>query len=120
MDSTEVIQAVARFSEACNRHDVHALDASITDDCVFENTNPAPDGRRYEGRAAVIAFWTEFFAKNPDATFTAEETIVAGNRCVVRWVYRKTKDGASWHLRGIDVFTVRGGKVSEKVSYVKG
>jgi hypothetical protein len=25
----------------------------MTDDCVFENTWPAPDGERYEGQVAV-------------------------------------------------------------------
>lgn len=46
--------------------------------------------------------------------------IVTGDRCVVRWIYHKTKEGKPWHLRGVDVFKVRDGKVSEKLSYVKG
>ncbi len=120
MERSEVIRAVERFSDACNRHDVEALKLCLTDDCVFENTNPPPDGKRYEGLNAVVEFWADFFAKNSGATFTAEEMIVAGNRCVVRWVYRKMRDGKPWHLRGIDVFTVRDGKIAEKLSYVKG
>jgi len=39
---------------------------------------------------------------------------------VVRWVYRKIRDGRPWHLRGVDVFRVRDGKVAEKFVYVKG
>ena len=27
---------------------------------------------------------------------------------------------AAWHLRGVDVFTVRDGKVAAKLAYVKG
>jgi hypothetical protein len=38
----------------------------------------------------------------------------------VRWIYHKTKDGKPWHLRGVDVFKVVDGKVSEKLAYVKG
>ena len=48
------------------------------------------------------------------------EVIVAGDRCTVRWVYRKMRDGKPWHLRGIDLFTIRDGKVAAKLAYVKG
>jgi ketosteroid isomerase-like protein len=117
-DSTRA--AVERFNEAFNRHDVEGVMNLMTDDCIFENTNPPPDGARLVGAAAVRAYWQKFFASNPDAHFEAEDLIVAGDRCVVRWIYRKTKDGKPWHLRGVDVFRVRDGKVSEKLSYVKG
>jgi hypothetical protein len=30
------------------------------------------------------------------------------------------QDGSAQHLRGVDVFRVRDGKVSEKLAYVKG
>jgi ketosteroid isomerase-like protein len=114
------LAAVERFNDAFNRHDVDAVMLAMTDDCVFENTNPPPDGARYEGAVAVRAFWEKFFAANPTAHFDAEEIIVAGDRCIVRWIYRKMKDGNPWHLRGVDVFRVRDGKVAEKFSYVKG
>lgn len=117
-DSTRDV--VERFNEAFNRHDVDAIMLLMTEDCVFENTNPPPDGARLEGAAAVRAYWVKFFASNPDAFFEAEDFIVAGDRCVVRWIYRKTKEGKPWHLRGVDVFRVRDGKVAEKFSYVKG
>jgi ketosteroid isomerase-like protein len=38
----------------------------------------------------------------------------------VLWVYRKMRNGQPWHLRGVDVFTVRDGKVAAKLAYVKG
>ena len=46
--------AVDSFNEAFNRHD--ALAPLSTDDTVFEDTSPAPDGRRVEGKAAVVEF----------------------------------------------------------------
>ena len=92
----------------------------LTDDTVFEDTSPAPDGRRIEGKAAVVAFWREWFTRNPDARFEAEDVIVSGNRAVVQWVYRKMRNGQPWHLRGVDIFTVRDGKVAAKLAYVKG
>src|SRR5947208_3171511 len=112
--------AVDRFNEAFNRRDADALATLLTDDTVFEDTSPAPDGRRIEGKAAVVAFWRAWFARNADAAFETEELIVSGDRAVVRWVYRKLRDGEPWHLRGVDVFTVRDGKVAAKLAYVKG
>jgi steroid delta-isomerase-like uncharacterized protein len=117
-DSTRAV--VEKFNEAFNRHDVNAVMNLMTDDCIFENTNPPPDGERLVGAAAVRGYWQKFFASNPDARFEVEDFIVAGDRCVVRWIYRKTKEGKPWHLRGVDVFRVRDGKVAEKLSYVKG
>jgi len=111
---------IDNFNDAFNRHDVFGLEALLTDDTVFENTSPAPDGRRIEGKPAVLDFWRAWFAHNPEARFDTEEIIVSGNRATVRWVYRKTRNGQPWHLRGVDVFTVRDGKVSAKLAYVKG
>jgi ketosteroid isomerase-like protein len=111
---------IDRFNEAFNRHDAEALALLLTDDTVFEDTSPAPDGRRIEGKAAVVAFWQGWFARNQDAVFEGEDVIVCGDRAVVCWVYRKARNGQPWHLRGVDVFTVRDGKVAAKLAYVKG
>ena len=112
--------AVDRFNEAFNRHDAESLSALLTEDTVFEDTSPAPDGRRVEGKAAVVEFWRGWFARNSDARFEADEVIVSGNRATVLWVYRKMRNGKPWRLRGVDVFTVRDGKIAAKLAYVKG
>jgi ketosteroid isomerase-like protein len=111
---------IDRFNEAFNRHDADGLALWLTDDTVFEDTSPAPDGRRIDGRDAVVAFWRGWFARNGDAVFEAEDIIVSGDRAVVRWVYRKLRNGEPWHIRGVDVFTVRDGQVAAKLAYVKG
>jgi ketosteroid isomerase-like protein len=111
---------IDRFNEAFNRHDIDALAALLTENTIFEDTSPAPDGRRIEGKAAVVEFWRAWFERNPDARFEAEEVIVSGSRAVVPWVYRKMRNGQPWHLRGVDLFTVRDGKVAAKLAYVKG
>jgi ketosteroid isomerase-like protein len=117
-DATRAI--VDRFNDAINRQDLAAVTALLADDTIFENTAPPPDGTRIQGKAAVTAFWEKWFAGNQGARFDAEEVVVTGDRCVVRWVYRKTRDGKPWHLRGIDLFTVRDGKIAAKLAYVKG
>ena len=120
-ETRSTLEAVRRFNEAFDRHDVDGVMAAMTDDCVFENTCPAPDGERYEGREAVRAFWERFFSSSADSRFTAEETFAAGDRCIVRWRYDWTgDDGVPGHVRGVDIFRVRDGKVAEKLAYVKG
>jgi ketosteroid isomerase-like protein len=111
---------IDHFNEVFNRHDGDGLAVLLTEDTVFEDTSPAPDGHRIEGKAAVVDFWRGWFERNPDARFEAEEVIVSGNRATVLWVYHKMRNGQPWHLRGVDVFTVRDGKVAAKLAYVKG
>lgn len=121
IDETTTVAVVERFNAAVNRHDLAAIMALMTDDCVFENTAPAPDGRRYEGQAAVRGFWEGFFQSSPQAHFSVEELFAAGARCVVRWRYRwAASEGQDGHVRGVDLFRVREGKVAEKLAYVKG
>lgn len=116
----ETVAVVNRFNEAFNRHDVDAIMAAMTEDCVFESTRPAPDGERVVGQQAVRAFWEAFFRRSPRAVFETEEIFAAGDRCVVRWVYRWVREGLEGHVRGVDIFRVRDGRVAEKLSYVKG
>ncbi|MGH2534572.1 MAG: nuclear transport factor 2 family protein [Thermomicrobiales bacterium] len=112
---------VEQFNEAFNRHDVDAVMALMTADCAFENTYPPPDGERHEGQAAVRAVWEALFAASPAARFDTEEIVDHGDRCTVRWRYTWVDPaGQSGHIRGIDLFRVRDGKVAEKLSYVKG
>jgi ketosteroid isomerase-like protein len=116
----DTLNVVARFNAAVNAKNLQAIAALLTDDTVFENTGPAPDGTRFDGKTAVVEFWEKWLAANADAGFEAEDAIVAGDRCIVQWIYRKTREGKPWHLRGIDVFRVRDGKIAAKLAYVKG
>ena len=122
METTEATaDAVNRFNDAFNARDVDAIMELMTDDVVFENTSPSPDGERHEGQAAVRAFWEAMFASTPHTRFDTEELFAAGDRCAVRWRYSWTDgDGNEGHVRGVDVLKVRDGKIAEKLSYVKG
>jgi ketosteroid isomerase-like protein len=119
--TAQTFSTIDRFNEAFNRHDVPAIMALMTDDCVFENTSPAPDGERYEGQAAIRGFWEQLFASSPQAHFATENMFAAGDRCTVRWRYTwRDSTDQEGHVRGVDVSRVRDGKVAEKLSYVKG
>jgi uncharacterized protein (TIGR03086 family) len=112
---------VARFGSAFDRQDIEAVMALVTDDCVFESTSPAPDGTRFEGAADVRAEWEKLFANTHDPRFETEETVVLGDRAVVRWQYSwQEPSGGRGHVRGVDVLRLRDGKIAEKFSYVKG
>jgi len=111
----DTLSVITRFNRAFGRRDVDAVMALMTEDVVFEDTSP-PDGRRHAGRAAVRAAWEEFFASSPRTHFVTEEGIVTDDRAAYRWRF----DWDGGHVRGVDVFRVRDGKVAEKLSYVKG
>jgi len=115
------MRVVLAFNDALNQRDVLAMMALMSEDCVFENTSPAPDGARYAGKAAVAQFWQDFFAAAPAARIQVEEIFGLGWRCVVRWRYDWVDPaGQPGHVRGVDIFTVQDGLISEKLSYVKG
>ena len=67
------IRVVLEFNEAFNRHDVAGMMQLMSDDCVFENTDPAPDGAVYSGKEAVTQFWQDFFRELPNAHIEIEE-----------------------------------------------
>jgi len=111
----EAADVVGRFNSAWSARDLAAALALTSEDCVFESTSPAPDGGRYVGHAAIRAAWKPIF-DDVASRFTVEDTFAAGSHVVQRWRY----DWADGHVRGVDVFTVRDGKVAEKLAYVKG
>lgn len=112
MDSLKIVEV---FGAAWADHDLDAALDLVTDDCVFDSTGPAPDGLRCVGKEAIRAAWQPIFADTA-SRFDEEEIFAAGDRVVQRWRY--SWDGG--HIRGIDLFKVRDGKVAEKFSYVKG
>ena len=115
---TEALQA---FADAWNRHDVDAIMAFMTDDCVFEaSAGPDVCGTRYAGRDAVRAGFAEVFATFPDARWSNPRHFVRGDRGVSGWTFTGTRaDGSRVEVHGCDLFTFRDGKIALKNSYRK-
>ncbi len=112
---------VLAFNEAFNRHDVAGMMQLTSDDCIFENTEPAPDGTVYKGKARVTQFWQDFFRQSSQAHIDIEEIFGLGERCIMRWKYSwANNEEGQGHVRGVDIFRVREGLIHEKLSYVKG
>lgn len=115
------VRTVLNFNEAFNRHDVAGMMELMGDDCVFENTQPAPDGTVYSGKTVITGFWQAFFRESPQAHIEIEEIFGLGERCIMRWRYSWVDmKGEGGHVRGVDIFRVTNGSIREKLSYVKG
>jgi len=114
-DGNDAEAVVERFGAAWSDHDLDAVIAMLTDDCVFDSTGPAPDGEAVVGPDAIRVAWQPIF-DDVNAHFVTEEQFAAGARVVQRWRY----EWEGGHVRGVDLFLVRDGRVAEKRSYVKG
>jgi len=112
---------ILRFNDALNARDLETMMALQTEDCVFENTYPPPDGARYAGQSAVRGFWEDFFHSSAESYIEVEEIFALGERVVMRWVYRwGDETGLAGHIRGVDLYRLQDGLIAEKLSYVKG
>jgi ketosteroid isomerase-like protein len=115
------VRIVIAFIEAFNRHDLPGMMQLMSDDCVFESTAPPPDGAVYSGKEAVTQFWQDFFRQSPHAKISIEEIFGFGIRCLMRWRYDWVDEtGNKGHVRGVDLYQLKNGLISEKLSYVKG
>jgi predicted SnoaL-like aldol condensation-catalyzing enzyme len=115
------VRLMIAFTEAFNRHDVNAMQELLSDNAVFENAAPAPDGTVFQGKNAIAQFYQEFFTHSPDATIKIEDTFGYGLRCIMLWRCTWTDAaGNKHHLRGLDIYRVQDGAIHEKLSYVKG
>jgi ketosteroid isomerase-like protein len=110
-----------RFLEAFNRHDVEAIMASFTDDCVFETPRgPDPWGRRLEGKEQVRTGIEARFAGIPDIHYGRDRHWVCGDRGVSEWTITGTDtSGNRVEVQGCDLFELRGEKIVRKDSYWK-
>jgi ketosteroid isomerase-like protein len=117
-ESVQTAAILQRFNDVFLRHDPAALQELVADDCIIENTQPAPDGSRHEGKAACVALWTQI-ATMPGAHFEPESIIARGDRGEIRWRLVWGPDHSS-SVRGVNLMCVRDGRIVEAKGYVKG
>jgi hypothetical protein len=115
------IDVLVSFCDAFNRHDLDALMAHMTEDCVFDASAGAEQhGRRYVGRGEVRDGFAEVFATFPDSQWEEGRHWIVGDRGVSEWVFRGTRlDGTRVEVNGCDLFTFRDGKIAVKDSFRK-
>jgi ketosteroid isomerase-like protein len=115
MQTNETAEIIRRFNQAFLDRETAILKDLIAPDCVMESIQPAPNGTRYEGYDACLAFW-EALAKDPVTHFDVEDTIAMGDRAVIRWRFN-FGDGGS--VRGVNLMHVRDGRIVEALGYSK-
>ncbi|BCH26163.1 nuclear transport factor 2 family protein [Mesorhizobium sp. L-8-3] len=115
MQTNETAEIVHRFNRAFLDHEPAILKDLIAPNCVMESIQPAPNGTRYEGYDACLAFW-EALAADPVTYFDVEDTIVMGDRAIIRWRFN-FGDGGS--VRGVNLMHVRDGRIVEALGYSK-
>jgi taurine dehydrogenase small subunit len=115
------IDFLVSFCGAFNRHDLDALMAHMTEDCIFcASAGPEQQGRHYAGREAVRGGFADVFTNFPDSQWEEGRHWVSGDRGVSEWVFRGTRlDGTRVEVNGCDLFTFRDGKIAVKDSYRK-
>lgn len=117
--TTEITRDILeRFNRAFEIHRPDDLDDLIGEDCILENTAPAPNGDRYEGREACLAFW-KGIASSTNLVFKAEEIWASQDRGLIRWQLRWGEAESDW-VRGVNIMRVRSTKIVEGMGYLKG
>lgn len=119
MVSTDTLRA---FLAAFNAHDIDAIMAFFTEDCVFDSPRgPEPWGTRFVGPAAVRAGLTMRFSGIPDVHYADDEHWVCGEHAVSKWLLTgTTTSGETICVRGCDLFDLApDGKIALKDSYWK-
>jgi ketosteroid isomerase-like protein len=112
---------LAAFSAAWNRHDIEALMGFMHDDCVFETAiGPDACGARHVGRDAVRKAFAAAWAAVPDAQWRNDRHVVHGDFAVSQWTFTGTAaDGSRIETDGVDVFTLKDGKILVKNAFRK-
>lgn len=108
---------IDRYRNAFASHDPSDLANVIAEDCVLENTGPAPDGATYRGHDACLEFWRGI-ASNKDLVFDEEHVDILGDRAIIRWRLKWGEDKTE-SVRGVNIMRVKNGKIVEALGYVK-
>jgi len=110
--STDVID---RFVAAWLGGDLAAVIDCLTDDIVYTNTGSQGRAATYSGRDDVAAAFADQLGDDPDLTLGPVNA--CGERAFNEWSYKPAADGSV--MRGVDVYTLRDGKIAAKDVFVK-
>ena len=120
-DAQVEIPQLEGFLDAFNDHDVDAIMAFFSDDCVLDMPRgPGPGGRRLVGKEQVREGIQSRLDGIPDVHYGDDRHFACGDRGVSEWTIRGTQaTGEPIEVRGCDLFEFRDGKISRKDSFWK-
>jgi len=110
-------EVIDRYNAAFRLHDPTLLEDLIADECVIEDTSPAPEGARRDGGRACLARWSQL-AGSADLEFSPEPADILGDLAVAPWILRWGTGEDDW-VRGVNLIRVRDGRIVEARGYVK-
>jgi steroid delta-isomerase-like uncharacterized protein len=122
MSDPAKVDLLRRVAEGFNRHDLDAILAAFSDDCVFESPRgPEPWGKRFVGKEAVSEGLAARFVGIPDVHYGDDEHFASGNRGASEWTLTgTTTDGERIEVRGCDLWTFDAdNKITRKDSFWK-
>ena len=122
MSDVGKVDLLRRVTDAFNRHDLDAIMAAFSDDCVFESPRgPDPWGKRFVGKDKVREGLRARFVGIPDVHYLDAEHFACGNRGVSTWTLSgTTTDGERIEVRGCDLWTFDAdSQISRKDSFWK-
>jgi ketosteroid isomerase-like protein len=118
----EIKEALDKWNEAWDAHDLEGVMALFHDEVLFENWT----GGRAEGKEAVRKAWTPWFENHGNFRFTPEDTFIDEDeqKVLYRWrldwpSFEKGFDGKAETRRGVDVIHFQDGKIIQKLTYSK-
>ena len=113
--ASELEEAIARYDDAWNRHDVETIVSMHAPGMVFENHTA---GERAEGDA-VREHIASIFENWPDLQFRSRRLYARNGLIVSEWTATATKQDTGERLEwdGIDVFPFENGLILRKDVY---
>jgi hypothetical protein len=112
--TTSLVEFATKFSGAWASHDPEAISAMHTDDSVFD----LHDVASATGRVAIRDLIATLLKTVPDLRFKPVRVHFGAEHFVTEYVMSGTAEGKQFAIAGADVFTMRGGLVGRKDTYL--
>lgn len=109
---------IDQFNEAFIKHDHTLLNDIIDINCRMEGASPPPNGAVVEGYESCLEFW-KLLIESPNTQFMPENIFVSGDKAIIQWKYMWGEQLEN-HIKGVTLITIRNGKITEAIGYVKG
>lgn len=121
-DRRSTLALLRTFGKAFNAGDIDEILACVTDDFEWRLASgpDAPDGRIVRGKDAVRQALRERQAEIREIRFSETEVFIADDQVIGRFRATGTyATGQPIDVRGVDLYTVRDGRIAVKDSYWK-